>query len=211
MDIYFFNRLDSTQRYLLEALREKELHVPVGVLAYEQYAGVGSRENQWLGERGNFFFSFALSLEALPSDLPLSSASIYFAYLMKKALLKFTSNVWVKWPNDFYMHDAKVGGTITKKLSDVLVCGIGLNLQKGVGAFHGLNLSLEPEKLLEEYLQSLEKLPSWKQVFSEYEVEFELSKTFSVHIENTPISLKEAQLCHDGSLIINKKKVYSLR
>jgi len=57
----------------------------------------------------------------------------------------------------------------------------------------------------------LEKFPKWKQIFSEFEIEFELSRKFSVHIENYQTSLGDAQLCNDGSLIIGGKKVYSLR
>ena len=66
-------------------------------------------------------------------------------------------------------------------------------------------------RLLENYLLALEKFPKWKQVFSEYEIEFKLSRKFSVHIENYKKSLADATLCEDGSLIIEGKRVFSLR
>ncbi len=211
LEIQSFLSLASTQQYLTDAIGKGRLKAPVAVITEEQYAGIGSRENSWLGEKGNFFASVAVSLNDLPKDLPLSSASIYFSFLMKKVLLGFTEKIWLKWPNDFYIDDDKVGGTITKLRGDVLICGIGINLQKRAGEYRGIGLEVSPEVLLKQYLEVLEKFPDWKQVFSEYRVEFELSRRFSVHIENKKVSLKNAQLCEDGSLMIDGKRIYSLR
>ncbi|MBA1419343.1 MAG: biotin--[acetyl-CoA-carboxylase] ligase [Epsilonproteobacteria bacterium] len=211
MDIHCFDSLPSTQKYLVEALQQKRLTPPVAVLALEQNAGVGSRDNEWSGGEGNFFASFAIKLEELPEDLLLSSASIYFSFIMKQTLLDLGENIWLKWPNDFYKNDEKVGGTITKKVNDTLVCGIGINLKKYQNGYSALQSDISPKVLLDKYLLALEKFPKWKQVFSEYEIEFELSRKFSVHIENYQKSLGDALLCDDGSLIIGGKKVYSLR
>ncbi len=203
--------MPSTQTYLVEALQQKRLNPPVAVLALEQNAGVGSRDNAWSGGEGNFFASFAVKLEDLPEDLLLSSASIYFSFIMKQTLLDLGENIWLKWPNDFYKNDEKVGGTITKKVNDTLVCGIGINLKKSQNGYSALQSDISPEILLEKYFEALGKFPNWKQIFSEYEIEFELSRKFSVHIESYQESLGDACLCDDGSLIIREKKVYSLR
>ena len=211
MEILSFSHLLSTQKYLVEALKENRLNIPIAVIAEEQSAGIGSRENDWSGGAGNFFVSFAVDLKALPEDLTLSSASIYFSYIMKQVLLELGENIWLKWPNDFYKNDDKVGGTITQKVNNALVCGIGINLKKSQNGYSALQSDISPKLLLEKYLISLEKFPKWKQIFSEYEIEFELSRKFSVHIENYQKSLGDAHLCDDGSLIIGGKKVYSLR
>jgi len=203
--------LSSTQIYLVEAIQKERLSPPVAVLTYEQHAGVGSRDNAWSGGEGNFFASVAIKVSDLPDDLSLSSASIYFSFIMKQTLLELGENIWLKWPNDFYKNDEKIGGTITKKVNDTLVCGIGINLKKSQNGYSALQSDISPKILLEKYLFALEKFPKWKQVFSEYEIEFELSRRFSVHIENYQKSLGDALLCDDGSLIIGGKKVYSLR
>ena len=211
MEILSFRQLPSTQKYLSEQIRQNILQAPVAVMTNEQSAGVGSRNNTWVGGKGNFFASMALKLDMLPDDLSLSSASIYFSFIMKQVLLEFGENIWLKWPNDFYKNDEKVGGCITQKVNDTLVCGIGINLKKSQNGYTALQSDISPRVLLEKYLSSLEKFPKWKQVFSEYEIEFELSRKFSVHIENYQTSLGDAELCNDGSLIIGGKKVYSLR
>ena len=195
----------------MEKLKEKKLDAPVAVLSLEQSSGIGSRDNSWSGGEGNFFASIAIELEMLPEDLPLSSASIYFSFIMKKTLESLGENVWLKWPNDFYLNDDKVGGTITQKINDILVCGIGINLKNSQNGYRALQCDITPKILLENYLIALQEFPKWKQIFSEYEVEFELSRKFSVHIENYQKSLLDASLCRDGSLIIEGEKVYSLR
>ena len=187
------------------------MKAPVAVICTEQYSGVGSRDNDWSGSEGNFFASIAVNLDDLPQDLPLSSASIYFSFIMKQTLLKEDENIWLKWPNDFYLNDDKVGGTITKKVNDSLVCGIGINLKKSQNGYRALQSDISPLKLLENYIEALESFPNWKHIFSEFEVEFELSRKFSVHIENYQKSLGDATLCDDGSLVIGGKKVFSLR
>ncbi|WP_415407610.1 biotin--[acetyl-CoA-carboxylase] ligase [Sulfurovum sp. CS9] len=211
MEILSFSSLPSTQKYLIEKLEEGTLQSPVAVIASEQSSGVGSRDNSWSGGEGNFFASVAVELEMLPKDLSLSSASIYFSFIMKQTLEALGEDIWLKWPNDFYLNDDKIGGTITQKVKNVLVCGIGINLKNTQNGYRALQCDITPKILLENYLLSLEKFPKWKQIFSEYEVEFEQSKKFSVHIENYQKSLSDASLCGDGSLIIGGKRVYSLR
>lgn len=211
MEIRYFDTLPSTQNYLVEKIENKSLQAPIAVITKEQNAGVGSRNNEWRGGEGNFFASIAIAIGDLPSDLPLASASVYFSFIMKKTLENMGEKVWLKWPNDFYLNDAKVGGTITKKIQNTLVCGIGINLKKSQNGYSSLQSELCPEDLLDMYLGSLCKFPKWKQVFSEYEIEFELSRKFSVHIENYEKSLVDAHLCGDGSLLIEGKRVYSLR
>ncbi|CAA6810723.1 MAG: Biotin-protein ligase [uncultured Sulfurovum sp.] len=211
MEILCFDTLASTQTYLLEALKKKSLMAPVCVMAKEQTAGIGSRDNSWEGGGGNLFFSFAVNVDDLPHDLSLPSASIYFSYIMRDILVKYEADVWLKWPNDLYHNFDKVGGTITKKVDNILLCGMGINLQKNSNDFKSLNLNVEAIFLLKEYLDALEKYPFWKQIFSLYRIEFERSREFFTHINGTKKSLKNAILSEDGSLIIEKKRVYSIR
>jgi len=211
LEIISFDHLPSTQTYLVEQIKNHGLQAPIAVITSEQSSGVGSRDNEWSGGEGNFFASIAINMDDLPDDLSLSSASIYFSFIMKKTLDELGENIWLKWPNDFYQNDDKVGGTITQKVNNTLVCGIGLNLKKSQNGYSALQSDISAQKLLKNYLLALEKFPKWKQVFSEYEVEFELSRKFSVHIENYQKSLSDATLCEDGSLIIEGKRVFSLR
>ncbi len=211
LEIYSFETLPSTQKYLVEKIQKGDFEAPVAVIAAEQHQGVGSRENSWGGGEGNFFASFAVNLADLPKDLSLGSSSIYFAHIMKQTLDALGENVWLKWPNDFYIDGEKVGGVITQKVKNSLVCGIGINLKNSSNGFRTLYSDISAEFLFKSYLEAVKKFPKWKQIFSEYQLEFEQSRRFSVHIENYQTSLRNALLCEDGSLLIEGKRVYSLR
>ena len=211
MEILSFDTLPSTQTYLVERIYAREITRPVAVITANQTEGIGSRDNFWEGGEGNFFASIALCEEMLPSDLPLASASIYFAYLMKEVVKKYAGNTWLKWPNDLYLEDIKVGGVITRRLSSFLVVGIGINLKKNQKGYSSLDTDISPLILLNIFLDEVKKKPNWKQVFSQYKIEFALSKSYFTHQNGSKIEMKDAILCDDGSLRIEGEKVYSLR
>jgi len=211
LEIYSFDRLKSTQKYLIDELKSGRLSAPIAITTNIQDGGIGSRDNSWIGDSGDLFLSFAIDMDMLPNDLSLGSASIYFSYIMKLLIVDIDEKVWIKWPNDIYIGDNKIGGVITQKIDNNLICGIGLNMGISKKSFKSLYSDISAEEIIKKYLQKVEEFPTWKQIFSEYQIEFELSRVFSTHLENNKISLKNAHLCEDGSLIIEGKRVYSLR
>lgn len=211
MVIYWFDTLDSTHQYLLSSLREGTLLAPCAIGATKQTNGIGSRGNSWIGEIGNFFFSFCVEEKQLPPDLPLASSSIYFSALMKQVLEEKGSQVWLKWPNDFYCDTKKVGGMITTKTGANIVCSLGLNSSISPKDFGTLDIIVTPNALANDLIQKVEENISWKKVFSKYKIEFDLNRNFSFHLDGKLVSLRDAILCDDGSIELENKKVYSLR
>ncbi len=143
--------------------------------------------------------------------MALQSASIYFSYILKDILQSAGSTVWLKWPNDFYIKDKKIGGTITTITSDLILCGIGLNLVNTNEKFGVLDIKINIDKILTQYFQAIKKYPTWKQIFSKFEIEFYEGNSFKVNIDNEKILLKDTKLQKDGSLLVDGKKVFSLR
>jgi BirA family biotin operon repressor/biotin-[acetyl-CoA-carboxylase] ligase len=211
VEIFWFDELESTQTYLKAQLKEGALFSPVAVAAEAQTQGQGSRGNSWVGLRGNLFFSFAIARSELPEDLALESSSIYFSYLLKETLAEENSALWLKWPNDFYLEDKKIGGTITHLQGEYLICGIGLNIVKSPQGFAHLDVKINKKELLNKFFKKMKKKSSWKQIFSKFKLEFNRSKNYHTHCENQTISLEDAQLLDDGSLNVNGQRIYSLR
>ncbi len=207
----FLEQVDSTQTYLLEALKKGTFKAPVAVVASKQTRGRGSRDNEWIGLEGNLFFSFAVSKAELPDDLKLESTSIYLSMILKELLVELGSSVWLKWPNDFYCGDKKIGGTITNVFNDIIVCGIGLNIKSAPEGSSILDIEVKISKLLAQYFNLLKSCPSWKQIFSNFELEFDKSRKFLVHTQSKKIPLKAVVLLSDGAVEFNGEKVYSLR
>lgn len=211
LQILSLESIDSTQNYLKKLLRENKITPPCAVVAETQTAGIGSRGNSWMGFKGNLFLSFAIAMDDMPSDLKIESSSIYFGYLLKETLRELGSEVWLKWPNDFYIEDKKIGGMITHAIQNTLVCGVGLNVVESPNGFAKLDKGIKRDEILEHYFKKLNKLISWKQVFSKYELEFHRNKNFFTHSKDEKISLNNVALQSDGSIISNGERIFSLR
>ena len=211
MKILYLKSIDSTQKYLKNLLNSKEVKPPLAIVSDIQTDGIGSRDNSWDSLNGNLFLSFTIPLENLSKDLKLESSSIYFAYLLKELLNNYGSLVWLKWPNDFYIGNLKIGGMITNIVGDNIVCGVGLNLVKTPSNFAKLDIEINREELLNNYFLKIEEKPFWKQVFSNYKLEFNCNKNFFTHKNNLKVSLGDAYLQSDGSIIIDNERMYSLR
>ncbi|EAL9759644.1 biotin--[acetyl-CoA-carboxylase] ligase [Campylobacter upsaliensis] len=211
MQIICIEKIASTQLFLCEQIRKDEIKQNTAIYALEQTSGVGSRDNAWISSKGNLHLSFCLREEDLPSDLPLASVSIYFAYLLKDLLTQKGSQIWLKWSNDLYLNDKKVGGVMSHKIGEFIVCGMGLNLKFAPQNAALCDVEIEIKELVEEFIKVLEKKFLWKQIFSKYVLEFEKSKKFSVHYEGKLYALEDALLYEDGSILLANKRVYSLR
>ena len=211
MQIELVDTLPSTQSELISRLKNGSVSAPFCLVAKNQTGGVGSRGNTWQSESGNLSFSFCVSENSLPPDLPAQSCSIYFAMIMQEFLSSQGSKIWLKWPNDFYIGERKIGGVLTNKIKNFLVCGIGINLTSAPKFADILDIKIAPNDAVAGFLNLYENNISWKQIFRKFSLQFNLSQKFSVHIDGKKMSLSEAELCDDGSIIINKKRIFSLR
>ncbi|NLC27562.1 MAG: biotin--[acetyl-CoA-carboxylase] ligase [Campylobacteraceae bacterium] len=211
MEIYYFDSLPSTHTYALEQIRKNKFLPPFVVYAKKQTDGIGSRGNIWESFEDNLHVSFCVKMKHLPFDLPAASISIYVGMVMKEILNSLGSQVWLKWPNDFYINNLKIGGVMGIKTLDVFIVSIGVNLHTAPLGFGVLDISISPRDCVQRIIEALHTPPSWKNIFSKYKLEFEYSKKFSSHIGEEYVSLSMATLCEDGSIIIGNKKVYNLR
>lgn len=211
MEIIWFDTLLSTQTYLIEHIKDGSLKAPVCIAAHTQSSGIGSRGNKWEHGEGNLFFSFAIPLAQLPRDLRIESASVYFMYILKNLLAAKDSMCWLKWPNDIYIDEQKIGGAITfyDDKNSVFICGIGLNVESEAG-FGKCDIKVDKKSLLNEYLSIFQALPSWRDIFIKFQVEFEKTMHMSVYDKSFDCNQK-VSLNEDGSLNVDNKKVFSLR
>lgn len=211
MEIKFVEQIASTQEFLVGAVREGRITPPFAIAANRQSAGIGSRGNDWEGVSGNLAFSFCVAQSDLPADVPPQSASIYFAMIMQELLASLGSQLWLKWPNDFYVDERKIGGAMTNKIKNTLICGIGMNLL-GAPEYAGiLDIKISAKDAMEGFFALYENKIPWKQIFRNFSLQFQKSQKFSVHLNGEKISLARAKLCEDGSIIINEERVYALR
>ena len=129
--------VDSTNNFL-KALVSKSEPLPEGtvIMADDQFAGRGQQENAWHADPGK---NLTISILLKPTFLPLNKQfllNMAVSIAINNALTKFLhSDVRVKWPNDIYYVDKKLGGvlienSITGHLIKTSVIGIGLNVNQ---------------------------------------------------------------------------------
>lgn len=129
--------VDSTNNYANHQIREQELPEGTVFLAYEQNAGRGQMKNSWESEPGmNLTFSIVLYPDFLEirNQFMLSKMITLGIY---HALDKRVDHLRIKWPNDIYAGDQKLGGILIENsvmygVIQSAVIGIGLNVNQTV-------------------------------------------------------------------------------
>ena len=214
MQIKFFDSLPSTQEFLIEQIKCGAVNRKVCIVAETQSKGIGSRGNEWEGVERGLYFSFAMHLSELPKDLQTQSMAIFFAFNFMRILRDLGSQIWLKYPNDLFLGNDKIGGVMCGVVGDFAVCGIGLNvvarrfahLEKSVGE----KVQGDVREFLTRFFKCI-KSCSWSAVFSAYSAEFHKNYDFSFHANGEVLSLKNAKLCDDGAIKVGDKIIYCAR
>ncbi len=131
--LFCFEQLDSTNRWLLDQSKNTDIHGHVCV-ADSQTAGAGRGGKLWLAtDAKNILLSLAYRFDM---DLAkLSGLSLIAGIAIVDVLHELgVTDAAVKWPNDVYLGDAKLAGILiqTQKfspMSSMTITGIGLNVE----------------------------------------------------------------------------------
>lgn len=121
--------IDSTNTCMLQ--KAKNLASGDVLLAECQGAGRGRRGGKWSSGIGS---SLMLSMAwNFPKDRELRGLSLAVGVLVAKALQKFSAKkISVKWPNDLYIDQKKLGGILIESvcIEDklVVIVGLGVNV-----------------------------------------------------------------------------------
>ena len=161
--------VDSTNNYLRALQQKEEQEEGTVVAAYEQSAGRGQRGNTWEAEAGkNLTFSMIFHpQELIASDQFIISQLVSTA--IKEVLDHYIPDVSIKWPNDIYYQDKKIGGILIENdLSGYevfqTIIGIGINVNQDlflsnapnpVSMFQITGKEYDLEKLLNEFASQI--------------------------------------------------------
>lgn len=137
-EIIRLKEVDSTNRYFMDWLNREKPAEGTLVIADNQTAGRGVDGARWESQHSrNLTFSFVLYPEFLAIDAQFylnKMISLGLADSME-ALLKGHRGIRIKWPNDIYIDDRKVAGTLVQNgvkgsRFEFVVVGIGLNVNQ---------------------------------------------------------------------------------
>jgi len=134
-ELLFVDQTPSTNQYLLNELQTVGVESGVAVATFNQTKGRGQKGNTWLSEpEKNISYSLVIKPDFIPARNQFLLSE--FVSLTVKALLdEYTKEITIKWPNDIYYKNSKIGGIlIENKLEGSLIAhaiiGIGLNINQ---------------------------------------------------------------------------------
>lgn len=137
LDVVVRDSVGSTNDVVRERAQDGSLHGAV-VLAEEQTQGRGRRGRTWHSPAGaNLYCSLGWSFERPLQTLSGLSLAIG-AMIAETVETDFGAELGLKWPNDLYHDDRKLGGVLVETVGEDsgrqrVIMGIGLNVDMPMG------------------------------------------------------------------------------
>ena len=220
-NIEYYNRLNSTNEEAWELINEGSQHGSI-VITDNQIKGKGRQNNNWSMVAGKGL-AFTLILDKkYPSSFSSFcslAAGISVAESLKKRGIKST----LKWPNDIYFSDKKIGGIlceskIKNNAIDKIVIGIGINVNEtieehpdnihnGISTMFSItNHAHQRELIVAEFVNCFERLlnnisENSKMIIDEWQ-------NLCMHM-NQNISFHEKEKTNEGIFIGLNKEGYA--
>ena len=129
--------VDSTNTFLKNTLsNSKPLPEGTVIMAESQYAGRGQQQNGWHSQAGkNLTFSLLLNPSFLPVTQQFDLTRVISLGVFNALEALLGDQLKIKWPNDIYYGDKKLGGILIENLLQgslikQAVIGIGINVNQ---------------------------------------------------------------------------------
>lgn len=134
-DVQFRDRVDSTSDWAIRSAPSIQAGSVVLYLAQQQTAGRGRGDNRWFAGTGSLTFSLLTDLSFEINDVRRSLLPLAVGCGICDAVTRYVPEVAIKWPNDIYLKDAKLGGVLVESVFEGArqVIGCGLNVNNDVG------------------------------------------------------------------------------
>ena len=132
--VIWLNEVDSTNNYASRFLKERGSHGTV-VAAKYQHEGKGQRGNSWESEPNE---NMLCSIVLWPTFLEVQEQfllSKVAALAVRDVIADYLDEVTIKWPNDVYVGNSKIGGILIENsfsstYLDTSIVGVGVNINQ---------------------------------------------------------------------------------
>jgi len=165
-DIQYIASTNSTNDKIWDMYSNNKINLGGILISEEQLDGRGRRNNVWHSSIGkSLTFSFIIDSESIISEI----ISLCCGVGIVNGIKEFTQlECSLKWPNDIMFNNHKIGGILIEKKKDLLIVGIGINVNdanfnseisdKASSLKKILNHSVQREPLLAYILNNIEKM-----------------------------------------------------
>jgi BirA family biotin operon repressor/biotin-[acetyl-CoA-carboxylase] ligase len=134
MHLIKLDQIDSTNDYLKQLNKEKNLENFTSIFTENQTKGKGQMGNVWISNKGkNLTFSTLYTLQENQNLDNVNIIMITAVSVLQVLIQKNIENLAIKWPNDIILENKKIGGILIEKSKNILnqesfIIGIGLNV-----------------------------------------------------------------------------------
>jgi len=133
--IIYLNTIDSTNNYAKNLIKlNNNIENNTVILADYQTKGRGQKGNIWISQKKkNLTFSIIIFPKLKAEDQFLLNILISLGII--DCLSNYVNNIKIKWPNDIYYYDKKMGGILIENVikNGIIVSsiiGIGININQ---------------------------------------------------------------------------------
>lgn len=175
-----FDTVPSTNTYLIDQPPPEPGQYRVAI-AHHQTEGRGRSENRWhSAPEASLCLSMSYTFKETPANLPPLTLALGVSVAELLSDLG-VADIKLKWPNDIYLNDAKLGGILTEvqqrdRVS--VVAGIGINLDVDEAMAGEISDQLRPPIGLRHVLENppdrnilaAEVIEAWVQAIDDFEV-----------------------------------------
>jgi BirA family biotin operon repressor/biotin-[acetyl-CoA-carboxylase] ligase len=162
-EIHHLSVVDSTNNYAAKLISDGQLQNGSVIMADFQTNGRGQRGNSWQSvSQDNLLFSLAFQPVSVAADQQIR-INWYTALIWIKCCKRFSIDAQIKWPNDIFVGQQKLGGILIEQQIhgsniawSVVGCGINVNatpaLPNACSIFELTNVRFQPKTVLNEFL-----------------------------------------------------------
>lgn len=133
--IEFIEQTESTNGLVRKKLETEDLPELFVLQTNFQSAGKGQQGNSWESEAGkNLLFSILLKPTNIAVDKQFIVSQM-ISLAIEKVLDQYAKGFSIKWPNDIYWNDKKIGGILIESTLQAnkikwMIVGVGLNINQ---------------------------------------------------------------------------------
>ncbi|MDR3190837.1 MAG: biotin--[acetyl-CoA-carboxylase] ligase [Lactobacillaceae bacterium] len=203
----------STNLLAKAELDTNSLTGPKAFIASQQTAGYGRRGREFYSPKRGVYITMAIPLEMVNALKPGLITTGLIVKTAKVIQAQFSVPVQIKWVNDLYLHDLKVGGMLVEVYNDAMIIGLGLNVNttafpaelQGKAGFITTN-STEYEALGGQILAAW--LAYFKQpdldILTQYrQLSYVLNKEVTLQYQKEVLTGQAVDITADGSLVLD--------
>ena len=139
--IIFYKKVESTNALAIKLLADSTFQENFVLCSREQTGGMGRLDRNWYSPIGGLYFTLGFPNKNFPASMTLFTGVVIHKVL-SSAFPEITFSI--KWANDIFVHQKKVGGILTSTNIFGTVIGIGLdfNIQRIPENLHQIATSL---------------------------------------------------------------------